>query len=101
MLEAARDAASFLKGRRREDLASDRMLLFSLERAVEIMGEAASRVSDEFRAAQPDIPWADIAGMRHRLIHAYFDVNLDIVWKTVVESLPSLAVRIEALLAAE
>ena len=99
MLEAAREAVSFARGRSRENLAADRMLLFSLERAVEIIGEAASKVSDEFRSAHPDIPWADIVGMRHRLIHAYFDVNLDIVWTTVVGSLPALVAQLEALLA--
>jgi uncharacterized protein with HEPN domain len=99
MLEAALDALSFASGRSRQDLAADRMLLFSLERAFEIMGEAAGKVSAEFRSANPEIPWADIVGMRHRLIHAYFDVNLDIVWTTVASRLPELARSLERMLA--
>jgi len=99
MLEATLDAVSFARGRSRQDLAADRMLLFSLERALEIIGEAASKVSEEFRSTTPEIPWADIVGMRNRLIHAYFDVNLDIVWTTVASSLPELARSLERLLA--
>ena len=75
MLEAARDAQSFANGRTREELAADRMLLMSLERAVEIVGEAASKVSAGFRASRPDLPWAAMIGMRNRLVHAYFDIN--------------------------
>jgi len=99
MLEAARDALSFAKGRIRENLAADRMLLFSLERAVEIIGEAASKVSAEFQSAHPDIPWADMIGMRNRLIHAYFDINPVIVWTTVLSDLPALIAQLESLLA--
>lgn len=61
---------------------------------VEIIGEAAYQVSDETRSRLPDIPWDDIVGMRHRLVHAYFDINLDILWKTVQEDLPLLVKRL-------
>lgn len=56
-------------------------------------------MSEEFGSTTPEIPWADIVGMRNRLIHAYFDVNLDIVWTTVASSLPELARSLERLLA--
>ena len=99
MLEAARDALSFADGRVREDLAVDRMLRMSLERAVEIVGEAAAKVSPEFRMAHPDIPWGDMIGMRNRLIHAYFDINPSIVWMTAFSDLPALVAQLESLLA--
>ncbi len=65
------------------------MLLFALVRAVEIVGEAASKVTDDARTAIP-LPWPAIVGMRNRLIHAYFDVDRDILWTTVQQSLPEL-----------
>jgi uncharacterized protein with HEPN domain len=66
------------------------MLLFALVRAVEIVGEAASRVEGEARETLPDVPWPEIVGMRNRLIHAYFDVDRDILWSTVIQALPAL-----------
>lgn len=88
MLDAAREALSFIEGRTRDDLAQDRMLLRSLEREVAIIGEAATRVSEDFRSRHPEVPWADAAGMRNRLIHAYFDINPGILWATVEADLP-------------
>lgn len=99
MLEAARDAMSFAATESRADLDDDRKLLLSLVKAVEIVGEAASRVSPEFRAAHPDVPWADIVTMRHRLVHGYFDINRDILWQTIQEDLPLLATELESILA--
>ena len=65
--------------------------------AVGIVGEAASRVGQEVRAANPDIPWGRIVGIRNRLFHVYFDVDLSIVWGTVQEDLPALIARLERL----
>jgi len=62
---------------------------------IEIIGEAANQVSEEARTQFPDIPWADITGMRHRLVHAYFDINLEILWRTVQQDLPPLLVALE------
>lgn len=98
MLDAVRDAQGFMAGRSRADLDADKMLVYAVVRAVEIIGEAASKVSSDTQAALPGIPWPAIIGMRHRLIHAYASVNLDIVWKTVTEDLPPLAVALEAAL---
>jgi uncharacterized protein with HEPN domain len=66
------------------------MLLLSLVKCIEIVGEAASRASPEMREALPELPWPDIVGMRNRLIHAYFDVDHDRVWDTVHQDLPGL-----------
>jgi uncharacterized protein with HEPN domain len=90
MIEAAETVADFLSGRERADLDSDRMLLFALVRAVEVFGEAAAKVSPETRAATASIPWTEIIAMRHRLVHAYFDVNRTILWKTAIEEIPAL-----------
>ncbi|MGE3541591.1 MAG: DUF86 domain-containing protein [Candidatus Tectimicrobiota bacterium] len=98
LVEAAESALQFIAGRQRADLDTDRMLLFALVRALEIVGEAASRLSQELQAAHPELPWRAMIGMRHRLIHAYFDINTDIVWQTVTQDLPALLPRVRALL---
>jgi len=90
MVEAAESALGFIRGRDRADLDTDRMLVFALVRAIEIIGEAASRVSQEGRAEIPGIPWSRIVGMRNRLIHAYFEVDAEILWNTATEALPEL-----------
>ena len=89
LVDAADAAARFAAGRQRADLDTDQMLLFALVRAVEIVGEAASKVSEESRIALP-LPWSAMVGMRNRLVHAYFDVDRDVLWNTVCLSLPSL-----------
>ena len=101
MLDAAGEAAGFIRGKSRADLDGDRLLALGLVKCVEILGEAASRVSAEARDRHSQIPWRDIVGMRNRLIHAYFDVDLDQVWNTVTGDLPPLAAELEEILAAE
>jgi uncharacterized protein with HEPN domain len=66
------------------------MLRFALVRAVEVIGEAASRVGPDARAAAPSVPWTAAIAMRNRLIHAYFDIDHDVLWKTATEEIPSL-----------
>jgi uncharacterized protein with HEPN domain len=96
--EAADLVLQFIKGRTRNDLDSDAMLLLAVVRALEIIGEAANNVSAETRANLPDLPWTQMIGMRHRLVHAYFDVNRDIVWSTATQAVPPLAERLKTLL---
>jgi uncharacterized protein with HEPN domain len=98
MLDAARQAADFIRGRTRADLDTEPMLQHSLVRLLEIIGEAARGVSAEGRAAHPQLPWRRMVGMRDRLIHGYFDVDLDVVWQTVTEDLPPLIGQLEAAL---
>lgn len=95
MLDAAREAISFSQGRTRSDLNSDRMLALALVKSIEIIGEAAARVTRTCQAAQPEIPWPNIIGMRNRLIHGYFDIDLDRVWDTVTDDLPPLIAALE------
>ncbi|MDO8738310.1 DUF86 domain-containing protein [Candidatus Deferrimicrobium sp.] len=98
MLDAAREAIGFASGRTSEDLTHDRMLLLSLVKCVEILGEAASKVTDATRESLPEIPWRDIISMRNRLIHGYFDIDTTIVWKTVALELPPLEHALEKVL---
>ncbi len=74
------------------------MLALSLVKTIEIMGEAASKVSEDLRRDEPDIPWREIVAIRNRLIHGYFDINHDIVWQTVTKELPPLIAKLESIL---
>lgn len=98
MIDAAKTSLLFVEGRQRGCLDEDRMLLFALVRAIEIVGEAASRITLETRSAAPAVPWTAIIGMRNRLVHAYFDIDRDILWKTVTEEIPPLVVLLAATL---
>ncbi len=95
MLDAASEALSFAEGRTRGDLDTDRQLVLALVKDIEIVGEAANQVTEPTRQRLPEMPWERIVGMRNRLVHAYFDINLDIVWKTVREDLPELIILLE------
>jgi uncharacterized protein with HEPN domain len=97
MIDAGEDALRFVAGRARADLDRDVMLRFALVHAVQIIGEAASRISAEGRAELPCVPWPTIIGMRNRLVHAYFDINPDILWSTVQDVVPSLLERLRAI----
>jgi uncharacterized protein with HEPN domain len=99
LADALNSAIRFARGRERGDLDTDEMLLFALVRAVEIAGEAANQVTAETRALLPDLPWSSIIGMRNRLVHAYFDINRDILSTTVTDAAPSLAERLQKVLA--
>lgn len=97
MLDAARKAVRVAEGRRRQDLEDeDDPLADGLVRLITVIGEAAGKVSPSARSELSQIPWADVVGMRNRLIHAYFEVDLDILWATVQDSLPSLIRSLEA-----
>jgi uncharacterized protein with HEPN domain len=98
MLDAGKDAIQFSFGRERNHLENDRMLALALIKALEIIGEAASKVSENFKSEHSEIPWIEITGMRNRMIHAYYDVNLDILWQTIKSDLPDLLKSIEKIL---
>jgi uncharacterized protein with HEPN domain len=98
MVEACEHAMAFASGREREDLESDVMLRMALARAVEIVGEAASKVSVQGRSELAALPWPEIVGMRHRIVHAYFDLNLDILWQSVQREMPTLLAQLHAVL---
>lgn len=90
MLDHAAEATSLARGKTRRDLGEDRMLELSLVRLLEVVGEAAARVSDETREQFSGIPWKSIVGLRNRLIHGYDAVDLDVLWDIVQRDLPPL-----------
>jgi uncharacterized protein with HEPN domain len=85
MLDAAREAVHFAGGKTRDDLDKDRLLALGLMKCIEIIGEAASKISEGCRR-----PFPRFLGMRNRLVHAYFEIDLDVVWYTTTVSLPPL-----------
>ena len=101
MLLAARDGLSFTEGLSYDDFARDRRTQLSVLKAVEIVGEAAAQVSEDTMQAHPAIPWREIVGMRNRLVHAYFDIDLRLVWDTARDDLPELIARFEPLVPPE
>ena len=90
MLEHAREAMQLVVGRNRSDLDTDRVLSLALVRLLEIVGEAAARVSSETRARHPAIPSSEIVSLRNRLIHGYDAVDMDVLWSIVNTDLPAL-----------
>ena len=101
MLLAARDGMEFLRNCSREQFDQDRMRQLAVIKSIEVIGEAASRISDSFRDTHPELPWRDIVGMRHRLVHGYFEIDRDRVSKTAREELPGLIAVIEKLVPPE
>jgi uncharacterized protein with HEPN domain len=97
MLLAAEDAQSFVKGLNEAAFLASRLHQNAAIRSLEIIGEAASKMSAATQAAHPEIPWREITGMRHRLIHGYGDVRLDLVWTVLCDRLPPLLVILEHL----
>lgn len=101
MLLAARDAWSFTEGMSFEDFIQDGRTQLSAIKSVETIGEAAAQVSEYSRRLAPDIPWRKIVGMRNRLVHVYFDVDLPLVWDTVRRDLPAQIERLDPLVSPE
>ena len=101
MLVAARDAVAFTKGLSYGEFATDRRSQLAILKSVEIVGEAASRLSADTKERHPDIPWQEIVGMRNRIVHAYFDIDLRLVWETVDSDLPVLVAQLEPLVPPE
>ena len=101
MLDSTKEAISFSSNRTRADLVYDRMLTLSLVKSIEIIGEAAVRTSTDLQVQYPNIPWKNIIGMRNRLIHAYFDINLDVLWNTIIQDLPPLLIELEKVIEQE
>jgi uncharacterized protein with HEPN domain len=99
MLKAGRKAILFVQDRQRPDLDQDDMPAFALMKAIENMGEAANKVSSTTKTQFHEIPWARIVGMRNRLMHAYDNINLDILWQTETANLPPLIAALEDIVA--
>jgi uncharacterized protein with HEPN domain len=100
MRDAALEAIGFMRDKGPSDLEEDRMLQFAVIRAIEIVGEAATHVSESTVTAYPAVPWRAAASMRNRLIHGYFDVDTEIVAATVEKELPALVDQLDNILRA-
>jgi uncharacterized protein with HEPN domain len=98
MRDHAGKAVAACHTRSRPELDDDDVLAAALERFIEVIGEAASKVSDATRTELPKIPWSEIVGMRNRLVHGYAAVDHDIVWAVVTSDLPPLIEELERLL---
>lgn len=94
MLDHAREVMELSSGKTRADLDRERLLLLGLVKLLEIIGEAANRVSKEVQAGHPMIPWPQIISMRNRLVHGYDQIDYDRLWKVVKEEVPPLAERL-------
>ena len=97
MLDRIERIQRFVAGMEREAFLRDEKTVDSVVRNLEVIGEAASRLPREFRDRQAEIPWHRIAGLRHRIVHEYFDVDLDLVWAIVRTELPPLKTQLLAL----
>jgi len=98
ILEAARLAISYIANKTEHEFYADIQCQDSVIRRLEIIGEAARRVSEETRTAHPDVPWNDMIGMRNFLIHEYDDVDLYVVWRTVVVELPDVMAKVQRMM---
>ena len=98
MLDAAREAHTYTHGRTRESLNDERVIARALERTIEIVGEAGSRISVETRQQYPEINWKQIIGMRNIIVHDYLAVDYDIIWDVAANQIPELIAQLEAIL---
>lgn len=98
MLDAVKEILEFTKGKQRKDLDKNRLLALGMVRLLEVIGEAAAKLSQQFKEKHDTLPLRQMNDMRNRLIHGYFDVDLDIVWQTIVEDIPPLTELLEVIL---
>jgi uncharacterized protein with HEPN domain len=98
MLEAAEKVASFISGMTEEQFLADEKTQYAVVRALEVIGEAAKKVAPDVRQEHPQVPWREVVGMRDKLIHDYFGVNVAVVWRTATEDAPTIAVALREIL---
>lgn len=101
MYDAAEEILKFTQNKNRSDLGNERQLSLSIVRLLEVIGEAANKVTFNTRKQYSDIPWKQIIDMRNRLIHGYFDIDLDIIWQTIIDELPPLHQKLKVIIEAK
>jgi uncharacterized protein with HEPN domain len=98
ILDAIEKVEQFVQGMDFAQFSSDTKTRFAVIRALEIIGEASKKIPETFKRQNPDLPWREMAGIRNKLIHEYFGLNLQVVWKTVNEDIPKLKPVVSAML---
>jgi uncharacterized protein with HEPN domain len=101
MLDKAHEALSLVSGKTRQDYDRDTALRLALTHLIQVIGEAARRVSSQIRERYPEIPWDAIAGMRSKIVHDYMNVDEDIVWDSVTQELQPLIEELKKVLPSE
>ena len=91
-------AEDFIKNLTFEEFAKDKKTILSVTKCIEVVGEATKHIPDAIRDKYPEIPWRDLTGIRDRLVHGYFKVNLEIVWMTATQEFPELWPKMERVL---
>lgn len=99
ILDACDAIMEFMAGKSEDDLVSDRLLLSGVTRQIEIIGEASNMITAERRTAHPEVPWKQLIGMRHKIIHDYFAVQTETVWDVVTNDVPLLREQIARIIA--
>jgi uncharacterized protein with HEPN domain len=97
ILDTARKAHEKVRGKDRAAFDADENLRLAMAHLLQIIGEAAGRLSPEFRERHPEVPWKAIVGMRHKVVHDYMNVDYNVVWRTATEELPVLLSLLERL----
>jgi uncharacterized protein with HEPN domain len=100
MLDIASKACKIVQGLDREAYDADETLRLALTHLVQVIGEAAQRVSPEGRTAHPEIPWREITGTRHKIVHDYLSVDEDVIWQVVTQDLPPLVATLQRIVPA-
>ena len=98
ILQNMQDAGDFVQGLSYEQFASDKKTVNAVLRSIEVIGEAAKQIPESIRSTYPDIPWREMAGMRDKVIHSYFGIDLEAVWLVVVDRIPSLKPLVQEVL---
>ena len=101
IIKSGRMIQDYVSGTSRQAFLRNTQVQDSVVRRLEIIGEAAGRVSQQFRDENPDVPWSEMRGMRNRVIHRYDDIDMDIVWETVEQDIPRLIAQLERLVPEE
>jgi len=98
ILDSINDIENFIKGMNFNDFKNDRKTINAVIRSIEVIGEASKKIPKSIRERHPDIPWKKIAGMRDKLIHEYFGIDLEILWKVAKEEIKKLEPGIKQIL---